>query len=105
MTDQLEYAQNAHDSDQAYDFTSFADDLYVFQMVQSQGQVERNNGQQVHHVHGRLEKTPLSWGAGEPDSVFQGEKNDDHRVDVFKGQVEKAVGIKFFLFFEVFQSR
>ena len=37
--------------DQPYDLSSLADDLKVLEALQQEGEVERDNGQEVNHVH------------------------------------------------------
>ena len=55
--------------------------LHVFHAIEHQSQVEWDDGREVDHVHGLLEKVPFSRRAKEPHDVLHREETDGELVD------------------------
>ena len=81
MSDQLVNSQNPHDFDQSNDFASLSDDFKVLQSLQQQGEIERNDGEEVDHVHGAADEFKFARGAGQSDEILHGEETDSDNVD------------------------
>ena len=98
MSDQLVNSQDSHHFDQADDLSSFPDDLEVLQALQQEREKERNDSEEVDHVHGAPDEFQFPGGAGESDEVLQGEETDGdhvHHVDDLQqyGQVHLPIVI------------
>ena len=62
------------------DIACFPDDLVVLQLLQDQGEEERENCQEVDDVHRVLDEFHLGRADGEPGEELQGEEDDDGLV-------------------------
>ena len=98
MSDQLKYPEDPHDAHQSDDLPSLPDDLEVLQPLQEEREEERNDGEEVNHVHGTADEFEFPGGAGQSDEVLQGEETDGdhvHHVDNLQqdGQVNLPIVI------------
>ena len=79
MSDQLINSQDSHHFDQTDYLSCLPDDLEVLQPLQEEREEERNDGEEVDHVHGAADEFEFPGGAGQSDEVLQGEEADrDH---------------------------
>ena len=98
MSDQFVNSQDSHNFDQSDDLPSLPDDLEVLQPLQEEREEERNDGEEVDHVHGAADEFEFPGGAGQSDEVLKGEETDRdhvHHVDDLQedGQVNLPVVI------------
>ena len=98
MPHELEDSEYPHDPDQPNDLASFPNDLKILQSLQQEGEEERDDSEEVDHVHGAPHEFEFPRGAGQSDEVLQGEETDRdhvHHVDNLQqdGQVNLPIVI------------
>ena len=74
ITQGVTTATCAHSPDQPHYFARLANNLHVLETLQQQRKIERNNGNQIYHVHLVKYKLPLIWGQKKSSKIFDGEE-------------------------------
>ena len=81
MSDQLINSQDSHHFDQTDYLSCLPDDLEVLQPLQEEREEERNDGEEVDHVHGAADEFKFARGAGQSDEILHGKETDSDNVD------------------------
>ena len=87
----LNQPQHSHHPDQPDDLPRLSDDLVVLQTLQEDGDVEGDDGGEVHNVQRVLEEAYLVRADDQAEEVLDGEEEHNEAVDELDG--EGDVGI------------